>query len=607
MRACLKPTLHGMAVWVAVAFVATYAPCAEPIHVRASQIGYLPRDSKLAVAFAAQIVPQEFQVLDAETGRPVWEGQSRPIPGGSWAKFQAHAELDFSALDQPGRYFLRMGTAQSHPFRIGDDVFRDLPDVLLEFMRQQRCNDNPWLNASCHTLDGRTAFGPTPPGTPLDARGGWHDAADLLKYLITSSNATAQMLLAWQLEQDARAKDILGSPSVFADRMNDRGRPGANGLPDLLDEAHWGLTWMLKLHPAPDQLYHQVADDRDHAGWRLPQHENVDYGWGKGRERVVYFADGKPQGLGRFQSQSNGVANIAGRYAAAMALAYQVFRDRDAYRNFAQQCLQAGIEVYQFGRRRRACSRATPTAPRIAMKNPPGPTTWSGARPSCIVRRATAHTWTTPSATRGSPPPNPGWEKSRPGTTSITRSSTSATIASTISWIPNSSRSWRRITARELRARGTWARRIPTAWRCLSWCSNNLVTALATQGLLYERMTGDREYAAMTARQRDWLLGRNPWGTTMFTGIGHVSPRSVHLMTTRLTGRPIRGGLVDGPVRQSIFQGLKGVSITEPDPLAPFQDERAVYHDDVMDYSTNEPTMDGTASAILLLAIASRH
>jgi hypothetical protein len=31
----------------------------------------------------------------------------------------------------------------------------------------------------------------------------------------------------------------------------------------------------------------------------------------------------------------------------------------------------------------------------------------------------------------------------------------------------------------------------------------------------------------------------------------------------------------------------------------------AVYHDDLMDYSTNEPTMDGTASAILMFALLS--
>jgi endoglucanase len=76
-------------------------------------------------------------------------------------------------------------------------------------------------------------------------------------------------------------------------------------------------------------------------------------------------------------------------------------------------------------------------------------------------------------------------------------------------------------------------------------------------------------------------------------------------MTTRLTGRSVRGGLVDGPVYERIFKSLKGVSITEPDPLAEFQDSRAVYHDDLFDYATNEPTMDGTASAILMWAVLS--
>ena len=49
-------------------------------------------------------------------------------------------------------------------------------------------------------------------------------------------------------------------------------------------------------YPAKDQLYHQVADDRDHKGFRLPQNETVDYGWGPGSYRVVYFAEGRPQG-----------------------------------------------------------------------------------------------------------------------------------------------------------------------------------------------------------------------------------------------------------------------------------------------------------------------
>jgi len=61
---------------------------------------------------------------------------------------------------------------------------------------------------------------------------------------------------------------------------------------------------------------------------------------------------------------------------------------------------------------------------------------------------------------------------------------------------------------------------------------------------------------------------------------------------------------VDGPGtgQERIFLSQRGVTITEPDRLAPFQDQRAVYHDDIKDYVTNEPTMDGTASAILMRA-----
>jgi hypothetical protein len=121
-------------------------------------------------------------------------------------------------------------------------------------------------------------------------------------------------------------------------------------------------------------------------------------------------------------------------------------------------------------------------------------------------------------------------------------------------------------------------------------------------------MTGDARYSQFAAKQRDWLLGRNPWGVSMFTGIPNdgLYPKDVHLFGTAILKRMVRGGLVDGPVYRRVFQTLKGVTIREPDPFAAFQDERAVYHDDISDYSTNEPTMDGTASAILLWAMLGR-
>jgi hypothetical protein len=54
--------------------------------------------------------------------------------------------------------------------------------------------------------------------------------------------------------------------------------------------------------------------------------------------------------------------------------------------------------------------------------------------------------------------------------------------------------------------------------------------------------------------------------------------------------------LVDSPVYGSIWSKLIGITLYHPDEYADFQSKLAVYHDDFGDYSTDEPTMDGTAS-----------
>ena len=51
-----------------------------------------------------------------------------------------------------------------------------------------------------------------------------------------------------------------------------------------------------------------------------------------------------------------------------------------------------------------------------------------------------------------------------------------------------------------------------------------------------------------------------------------------------------------------LYKNLIGITLYQPDEYEEFQSDLAVYHDDYGDYSTNEPTMDGTASLIYLLA-----
>jgi len=64
----------------------------------------------------------------------------------------------------------------------------------------------------------------------------------------------------------------------------------------------------------------------------------------------------------------------------------------------------------------------------------------------------------------------------------------------------------------------------------------------------------------------------------------------------------LTGGLVDGPVYRSIFEHLRGIRLLAADQYAAFNTGFIVYHDDVGDYSTNEPIMDGTANMAYVLA-----
>jgi hypothetical protein len=117
------------------------------------------------------------------------------------------------------------------------------------------------------------------------------------------------------------------------------------------------------------------------------------------------------------------------------------------------------------------------------------------------------------------------------------------------------------------------------------WCSNNLVAATLTEANLYSVISGD------------------PWGTSMIVGLPANGdyPENSHSSYV-VKGEQVPGGLVDGPVYSSIFRTLKFIYLSQEDEYATFQTKLAVYHDDYADYSTNECTMDGTASLIYYLS-----
>jgi endoglucanase len=579
---------------IAVSSVVFAQTADNAVYIRTNLLGYLPADQKVAIAFSNKIVKGKFEIAD-QSGKIVFSGKvvTSKYPG--YDNFKYYYDLDFSLLQQAGNYTLRIpGQSTSSPFTIGKDAFKNYHEDLLVFMRQQRCGYNPFFNHTCHEKDGRAMGGPMPDSTYVDARGGWHDAGDQLKYLITGSNSVARMIMAYQF-----------FPEKFADNVNALGQPGSNNIADVLDEAKWGLDWIHNLHPAPGQLFHQVADDRDHIGWKYPMNDQSNFGWGKNSYRVAYFASGKPQGLGKYKSQATGIANLAGRSAAAMALGYQVWKNDLKDEAYALKCLVAAEDLYRMAKEKEGYQQGNSYgAPyRYNEDTWTDDMEWAAAELYRVTRK-------------------PEY---------LTDAKKYAEATNTLSWIEHDTTAhyqrypflniahyasydlvdddFKKKLAGYYKTgiEKTLVRANKNAFRHgvpFIWCSNNLTVDLTLQILLYEKMTGDTQYHAYALAMRDWLLGRNPWGSSMFMNIpvhGEY-PVDVHTSTWALTKKEIPGGLVDGPIYTAIYNKLLGLTLHEPDEFAAFQNSYVVYHDDIGDYSTNEPTMDGTACAIMLMA-----
>ncbi|MBS1949873.1 MAG: glycoside hydrolase family 9 protein [Bacteroidetes bacterium] len=589
-----------LVVWLSMTALGSLAQTSQ-IHFRLNLAGYLPDDSKVAVVFSNQSLRGAFNVILAQTGKRVFAGKLIKSGADGFAPFKNFYTLDFSSITGPGNYFieLQQTKTRSAVFVINASAYHTTPDVLIGFMRQQRCGYNPFFDEVCHQKDGRAMGGILQDSTYLDVRGGWHDAGDQLKYLITASNATARMIMAYQL-----------FPAAFQDKVNALGQSGSNGIADVLDEAKWGLDWILKLHPQKDVLIHQVGDDRDHIGWKLPKEDPSNYGWGKNSYRVAYVATGKPQGLGKYKSQATGVSNLAGRSAAALALGHQIWKKNNFDEAFALQSLSAAIELYAMAKQQEGYQQGNSFGAPYRYNED----TWTDD-----MEWAAAELY-----------------RSTGKQEYLEDAKHYAELTGELSWIQNDTTAHyqrypflniahyalydlvddafkvKLATYYKNGIEQTLNRANKNVYRNgvpFIWCSANLTTDLILQIMLYEKMTNDLNYHSYLVAMRDWLLGKNPWGASLFMNIPSTGlyPKDVHTSTWALTKREVPGGLVDGPIYTKIYQSLKGLTLTHQDAYADFQGNYVVYHDDIGDYSTNEPTMDGTACAIMMMAYFASH
>ena len=190
-----------------------------------------------------------FDVVCADTGKIVYSGKIKAF-GMDEAVGASSCFGDFSEVSSEGKYFIAVdGKTKSYEFEISDNAYGSLKDGLLKMLYYQRCGielseefAGEYAHAACHTDMG----GIWNESGGFDAAGGWHDAGDYGKYTVPCVRTVADLLFSYQLY-----------PEVFGD---DTAIPESlNGVPDILDEARVGLSWLLKMQRPDGGVYHKFT------------------------------------------------------------------------------------------------------------------------------------------------------------------------------------------------------------------------------------------------------------------------------------------------------------------------------------------------------------
>jgi hypothetical protein len=241
------------------------------VRVLADQVGYESTAAKQAIiAGTAQDRPGKFELVDADTAKTVYAGDLKPA--GQVFDWKGHTFwiADYSGWRQPGHYTIHVhtesGEVQSCLFEIQDDILeRDTLSNVIFYFKGQRSS------GTFDEVDRHLAL-PGSPGTFVDVHGGWYDATGDYGIHLSHQNPTSYFnpqqtpLVVWSL---------LTSYNLLKSRNNDNFSEYERRL---LDEGLFGADFLVRIK-RPDGSFFEsitapgrekVAKDREigNPNWR---------------------------------------------------------------------------------------------------------------------------------------------------------------------------------------------------------------------------------------------------------------------------------------------------------------------------------------------------
>ena len=273
-------------------------------HLAASQVGY---GLAMRKQFTSPAPFTAFVVEDEQSGRVLFTGGG-PVGTVATEVLGSIGKVwigDFSPFSNPGRYRVAANNGlKSLPFESGSEVFDGPLRAVQRWFYYQRAfspvvaahAEGPWTHAGDEDK--------APPGV----RGGWHDAGDFSIYSASLNEAVLWLLSAY---------------SDFSPRADNTNIPeSGNGTPDVLDEAHWGLQWLLSVQ-------------EESGGFR---NTTCQQSYGP-------YGTNTPNNVPRYRNGEVGTLSTA-RAVGNLAYASVVYRNFDPL--FAERCLSAARDGLRY-------------------------------------------------------------------------------------------------------------------------------------------------------------------------------------------------------------------------------------------------------------------
>ncbi|MBD3345722.1 MAG: hypothetical protein GF401_11735 [Chitinivibrionales bacterium] len=432
---------------------------------------------------------------------------------------------------------------------IGAADYGNLHNLLIKFYGYQRSGiqgnpHNPFYDRSPYPHSGDNYNG-------TDLSGGWYDAGDYVKFGLTTG---------WSAYCLLKGYDVFPRGYDDNDSWDYSGNP--DGIPDILGEVKFATDYLIKAVISENTIVTDVGNAfQDHQQWVS--------GYQSTAARTVYTNTG---------------ADIAGLYAAALALMSNLYKEHDA--SYAQQCLDKAKSAFTFGLRNNKLSeqQRDPTLGVFYENN-----TWKD-KMACgaielyrvtqdefyldwakvLQAEVPSHYYVMGTMNAGDLSAFELWRQGETGFTS--------------SWMTDVNLALNRVVTESNASDCIKGAFINSDWGVCRDAANAAFSA----ALAY-MVKGDSRYKDFAFQQLNWVAGMSPFNKSYVVG-SNGGPTNPHHRNASTLGIQVDGGIVSGPSPNGSFDPNKPENSSWS-----FTDSRDIY-------KNTEVAIDYNAGAIGALA-----